>query len=260
MRARHVLESGDRAYCALSWAEELAVPQDVEDAESRLAATTRFWRALAREGAHPRSSLARPDPALRARDQGAHLHAHRSDGGGPDDFPAGDPGRRAQLGLPVHLDPRHHLHPPGPPLAQPRLGSRRVHAVRRRRGADRGRFAADHVRDRRPARPDRVDAGRPLGLRRRTTGTDRQRGLRPAPERRFRRGAGLDLAAHPPQRAPSPAPLADRRNAGRVCDRRLARARPGHLGGARQAAALRLVQADVLGRARPRLAARRDPR
>ena len=33
---------------------------------------------------------------------------------------------------------------------------------------------------------------------------------------------------------------------------RLAQARPGHLGGARQAAALRVVQADVLGRARPR--------
>jgi alpha,alpha-trehalase len=45
VRARHVLEAGDRAYCALSWAEELAVPQDVEDAESRLAATTRFWRS-----------------------------------------------------------------------------------------------------------------------------------------------------------------------------------------------------------------------
>jgi GH15 family glucan-1,4-alpha-glucosidase len=45
VRARHVLEAGDRAYCALSWAEELAVPQDVEDAESRLTATTRFWRS-----------------------------------------------------------------------------------------------------------------------------------------------------------------------------------------------------------------------
>ena len=33
IRARHVLEAGDRAYCALSWAEELAAPQDVEDAE-----------------------------------------------------------------------------------------------------------------------------------------------------------------------------------------------------------------------------------
>ena len=35
---------------------------------------------------------------------------------------------------------------------------------------------------------------------------------------------------------------------------------PGDLGGARQAAALRLVEADVLGRARPRRQARRDPR
>ena len=41
---------------------------------------------------------------------------------------------------------------------------------------------------------------------------------------------------------------------------RLARARPGHLGGARRAAALRVVEAHVLGRARPRGQAGRDPR
>jgi alpha,alpha-trehalase len=45
VRARHVLEPGDRAYCALSWAEGLAGPQDVDEAEARLAATTRFWRS-----------------------------------------------------------------------------------------------------------------------------------------------------------------------------------------------------------------------
>jgi alpha,alpha-trehalase len=45
IRARHVLEPGDRAYCALSWAEGLAAPQDVDEAEARLLATTRFWRA-----------------------------------------------------------------------------------------------------------------------------------------------------------------------------------------------------------------------
>ena len=45
IRARHVLEPGDRAYCTLSWAEELAAPQDVDEAEAHLAATTRFWRA-----------------------------------------------------------------------------------------------------------------------------------------------------------------------------------------------------------------------
>ena len=45
VRGRHTLEAGERAYCALSWAEELAAPANVEDAEARIAATTRFWRA-----------------------------------------------------------------------------------------------------------------------------------------------------------------------------------------------------------------------
>jgi GH15 family glucan-1,4-alpha-glucosidase len=45
VRARHVLGPGERAYCALSWAEGLAVPQDVDDAEARITATIRFWRA-----------------------------------------------------------------------------------------------------------------------------------------------------------------------------------------------------------------------
>jgi GH15 family glucan-1,4-alpha-glucosidase len=45
VRARHVLEPGERAYCALTWAEELAAPKDVDEAGSRMAATTRFWRA-----------------------------------------------------------------------------------------------------------------------------------------------------------------------------------------------------------------------
>ena len=44
VRARHVLEAGEKSFCALSWAEELAVPIDVEDATARLAATTSFWR------------------------------------------------------------------------------------------------------------------------------------------------------------------------------------------------------------------------
>ncbi len=45
VRARHVLEAGDRAYCALSWAEELVTPQDADEAEARIAATVRFWRS-----------------------------------------------------------------------------------------------------------------------------------------------------------------------------------------------------------------------
>jgi GH15 family glucan-1,4-alpha-glucosidase len=45
VRARHVLEPGGRAFCALSWAHALATPEDVDDASQRIAATTRFWRS-----------------------------------------------------------------------------------------------------------------------------------------------------------------------------------------------------------------------
>jgi len=44
VRARHDLSQGDQVFCALSWAEELASPKDMDDANGRLAATTRYWR------------------------------------------------------------------------------------------------------------------------------------------------------------------------------------------------------------------------
>ena len=55
-RARHVLAKGERAFCALSWADGLAAPTDVADAAARLEATVRFWRnwlARARIPDHP---------------------------------------------------------------------------------------------------------------------------------------------------------------------------------------------------------------
>ena len=149
---------GTRAYCALSWAEGLAAPENVDEAEAQTGRDHSLLARLAAAGADPGSPLARSDPALGADDQGAHVHADRRDRRRADDLTAGDAGRRAQLGLPLHLDPRQHLHAPGAALAEPGLGGRRVHAVRRRRRADRGRLAADHVRDRRPARPDRDHA------------------------------------------------------------------------------------------------------
>ena len=45
VRARRLLKQGERAFCSLSWAEELASPADVDEATARLAATTRFWRS-----------------------------------------------------------------------------------------------------------------------------------------------------------------------------------------------------------------------
>ena len=53
VRARHVLGPGDRAYCALSWAEGLAAPQNADEAEARIAATTRYWRAWLGEARIP---------------------------------------------------------------------------------------------------------------------------------------------------------------------------------------------------------------
>ena len=44
VRGRHVLETGDRLYCALSWAADFAAPADAGDAEARVEATVMFWR------------------------------------------------------------------------------------------------------------------------------------------------------------------------------------------------------------------------
>jgi GH15 family glucan-1,4-alpha-glucosidase len=137
VRARHHLNAGDRAYCALSWAHELETPSDVDDAEVRIAATVRFWRTWLDRA------------RVRVSDQGTHVHAHGRDRGGADDIAARDPRRGTQLGLPVHLDPGFDVHPSGPALPQSRLGGGGVHAVRGRPGAEHGRRVADHVRDRR---------------------------------------------------------------------------------------------------------------
>jgi alpha,alpha-trehalase len=44
VRARHVLKSGEQTFCALSWCEELAAPETVDEATAQLAATAGFWR------------------------------------------------------------------------------------------------------------------------------------------------------------------------------------------------------------------------
>jgi GH15 family glucan-1,4-alpha-glucosidase len=44
VRARHALSPGDRAFCALSWAEQLSTPNDAEDAKARVDTTVNFWR------------------------------------------------------------------------------------------------------------------------------------------------------------------------------------------------------------------------
>jgi GH15 family glucan-1,4-alpha-glucosidase len=44
LRARHVMSEGDRAFCALSWADQFVVPPSVDAAFHQVSATIAFWR------------------------------------------------------------------------------------------------------------------------------------------------------------------------------------------------------------------------
>jgi hypothetical protein len=66
---------------------------------------------LAGGGHVPRPPVALDTAAVGACTQGADVRAHRGDGRGADHLAARNARRRAQLGLPLHLDPRRHLHP-----------------------------------------------------------------------------------------------------------------------------------------------------
>ena len=59
-RARHVLSKGERAFCALSWADGLASPADTDDAAARIEATVRFWRRWLARARIPDHSLRHP--------------------------------------------------------------------------------------------------------------------------------------------------------------------------------------------------------
>ena len=87
---------------------------------------------LARLGRARRDSGPRAradDPALGADHQGPHVHADRRGRRGAHHLVAGDTRWGAELGLPVHLDPRLDLPSARAALPAPGLGGRRVHAV-----------------------------------------------------------------------------------------------------------------------------------
>jgi hypothetical protein len=143
-----------------------------------------LYRPMARDGAP-----VRPGP------EAADLRAHRGDGGGGDLQPPGGPRRRAQLGLPVHVDTGRRLDDVRAHADRVRAGGRPLHEVARRPlpPASSRRIAPAPVQDRRPSggvgghpRPPR----RLPGL---TPRPRRQRSLPPAPARRLRRADGLRL-------------------------------------------------------------------
>ena len=100
---------------------------------------------------------------------------------------------------------------------------------------------------------DEEVAAAPVRLRGRLPGPGRQRGVQPAAARRLGRGPRLGLPARPVARPAAGVAVAGAQAPGRGRRRALGAAGPRHLGGARRAAALRVEQADVLGRPRPRL-------
>jgi alpha,alpha-trehalase len=59
-RARHTLSQGEKAFCALSWAEDLASPADAADAAGRIERTVLFWRNWLARARIPDHSLRHP--------------------------------------------------------------------------------------------------------------------------------------------------------------------------------------------------------
>ena len=56
-RARHTLSKGEKAFCAISWADGLASPVDVDDAAARIERTVDFWRRWLARARIPDHSL-----------------------------------------------------------------------------------------------------------------------------------------------------------------------------------------------------------
>ena len=166
VRARHVLEAGERRYCALSWAEELAGPADVDDAERPARRHHALLAHLARPGAHPRPPLARPDPALGAAIKGLTY------------MPTGATVAALTTSLPETPGGERNWDYRYTWMRDTTFTLQALHFLNLDWEADEfmqfvadlepndDGGAADHVRHRRPARPDRVDPRRPLRLRR----------------------------------------------------------------------------------------------
>ena len=214
---------------------------------------------LAEHGRVPRSPMALAPAAGRAHAEGADLRADGRADRGADHVAARDPRWRAQLGLPLQLGPRCDVRLVG--SLHPRLRLRGEQLLLLHRRSVQGRLgAARDVRRGRREGPDRADARPSHRLRARPAGAHRQRRVRAESARRVGRAARQRLPAPAVGRVPHRAIVGGTRAPGRGSGRPLARTRPGDLGDAGTAAAFHFVEDHVLGRVRPRRAARRGAR
>ena len=239
-------------YCALSWAEDLARPSDVDEAAARLDATARFWRALA----GPRR--ASPTTASASRSQRSALAIK-----GLTYMPTGATVAALTTSLPETPGGERNWDYRYTWMRDSTFTLQALHYLKLDWEADE---FMQFVADLEPNEDGGLQIMYGIDGRRDLTESTRDdlsgyAGARPvrvgngAFDQRQNDvfGAVLDsILLHTRRSQRLPRRLWPIVQAQAECaDRGVARARPGHLGGARRAAALRLVEADVLGRARP---------
>ena len=257
---RHTMVEGEKRYCALSWTEARGGPETVGQAEQLLDATAQFWRTWLAEGDYPehpwRGHLQRSALALKGltfMPTGALVAAATTS---LPETPGGERNwdyrycwmRDATFTLWA-------LHALGLDWEADDFVQ---YVADMQRGEDGALQIMYGIKGQVDLEESTLDyLGGYQGAR---PGEDRQRRLQAAPERRLRRGPGLGLPARQAARPHPRAAVAGAHRPGPLRGGGLADARPGHLGGARGTAPLRVLEADVLGGDGPRGAVGRTPR
>jgi GH15 family glucan-1,4-alpha-glucosidase len=123
--ADFTVRPGDRVAFVMSWAPGHDPQMEHADPEQALSATEEFWTQWAGHASY------QTGPYRDAVDQSHHLEgpdprADRRDRCGRDHVAAGGDRRGPQLGLPVLLAPRRHLHAAGPARGRVQARGRRV--------------------------------------------------------------------------------------------------------------------------------------
>ena len=253
-----MLEPGEQVYCALSWAEGLVGPTDIDEANARLASTTRYWRRWL-----GRARL--PDHRWREPIQRSALAIK-----GLTYMPTGATVAALTTSLPETPGGERNWDYRYTWMRDSTFTLQALHWLNLDWEADE---FMQFVADLEPNDDGALQIMYGIDGRRDLTESTRDELSGYAGAHPVRLGNGafdqrqndvfgavLDsiLLHTTPQPAAAAATVADRPGAGGVRDQGLARSGPGHLGGARRAPALRLVEADVLGGARPGGEARGD--
>ena len=204
VRARHVLRAGEQAYCALSWAEGLAAPADIDEADAA------HGRHHARSGAPGWRERASLDHRYRQAIERSALTIK-----GLTYMPTGATVAALTTSLPETPGGERNWDYRYTWMRDSTFTLQALHYLDLDWEADE---FMQFVGDLEPnddgglqimygidGRRDLTETTRDdlVRLPRRPTGAGRQRGVRPAAERRVRRRARLDPAAHPAQRAPA---------------------------------------------------------